>query len=87
MPFEPRWVDGDADPSKGQLVIAALELHGGIVSGREGMDYTEAIKVGGEPKPWIVGARRLKSFLGKQEGKAVDCSGEEIRPLVRLLPI
>jgi len=87
VPFEPRWIYRNLDPPKGQLVIAALELHGGAVNGREGMDNAEAVKVGRQPEPRIIGARRLQSLLGKEECEAVDCSAKEIWPLMRLLRI
>jgi len=87
VPFEPRWVNRDLDPPKGCLVIAALEPHGGVVSGREGMDNADAVKVRRQPEPRIIGARRLQSLLGKEKCKAVDGGAEEIWPLMRLLRI
>jgi len=55
------------DPPEGQLVTAALKLNGGLVNGREAMGNAEAIEVGGQPEPRVVGARRFKPLLGKEE--------------------
>ena len=66
-PFECRWIDSDLDPPEGQLVTAALKLNGGLVNGREAMGNSEAIEVGGQPEPRVVGARRFKPLLGKEE--------------------
>jgi len=87
VPFEPRWVDRDLDPPKGCLVIAALELDSGFVSGREVMDNTKAIEVGRQPEPWIIGARWLQPFLGKKKCEAVDGGGEVVRSLAALLGV
>jgi hypothetical protein len=87
VPFEPRGVDRDVDPAKWQLVTAALQIHCGFISGCEGMDNAEAIEIGGQPKPRVVGAGRLQPLLGKQKCEAVDSGGEEVGPLTRLFRI
>jgi hypothetical protein len=51
------------------------------------MDNAQAIKIGRQPEPRVVVTRRLQSLLRKEEYKAVDCGGEEVWALVRLLPI
>jgi hypothetical protein len=80
-------VNRDLDASKWQLVTAAFEFHSGAVRGREAVNNAEAIEVGRQPKPRVVRTWRPHSILWKEECKAVDCGGEEVWALVRLLPI
>src|SRR5439155_23681813 len=74
-------------PAKGQLVNSAPELHSGIVIGCKRMGNAEAVQVGSQPEPRVVGAWRLESSLGKKECKAIDCGSEEIWALSCFLPI
>jgi hypothetical protein len=41
------------------------------------MGDAEAVKIGGEAQARVIRARRLLPLFGKEEGEAVDRSGEE----------
>src|SRR5215471_15024170 len=51
------------------------------------MSYAEAIEVGGQPKPRVVGAGRLQPLLGKEERETIDGGGEEVGPLAGVFRI
>jgi hypothetical protein len=87
VPFEPRRLDRHIEAPKGELVAATLEIYGGAVCRGEPMGDAEAVKVGGEAQARVVRAWRRPPLFGKEEGKAVDRSGEGIRPPLALFSV
>src|SRR5690242_20957886 len=79
-PFQHRGADRDLYRPKGKLVTPAPEIHGGAVIRRKCMSKAEAVQVGCQPEPRVVGVRLPQSPLGKKKCITVDCGGEEIWP-------